>query len=154
MIIRKATIQDAKIIAENNISLAFETENRKMDKSTVQNGVKAVFSDRQNGFYLVAENENNIIGQLFITQEWSDWRNAVIWWMHRIYVKKPWRKKGVLTSLLLKMKQMAIEEEVYALRLYAFNKNEKAIAIYKKLGFTNTSFIILGKKIVNYDNCI
>jgi GNAT superfamily N-acetyltransferase len=147
MIIRKATIQDAKIIAENNISLAFETENRKMDKSTVQNGVKAVFSDRQNGFYLVAENENNIIGQLFITQEWSDWRNAVIWWMHRIYVKKPWRKKGVLTSLLLKMKQMAIEEEVYALRLYAFNKNEKAIAIYKKLGFTNTSFIILGKKL-------
>jgi GNAT superfamily N-acetyltransferase len=147
MIIRKATIQDAKIIAENNISLAFETENRKMDKSTVQNGVKAVFSDRQNGFYLVAENENNIIGQLFITQEWSDWRNAAIWWMHRIYVKKPWRKKGVLTSLLLKMKQMAIEEEVYALRLYAFNKNEKAIAIYKKLGFTNTSFIILGKKL-------
>jgi GNAT superfamily N-acetyltransferase len=145
MIIRKATKKDAEIIAENNISLAFETENRRINKITAENGVKEVFSNPRNGFYLLAETNNNIVGQLFITKEWSDWRNAPIWWMHRVYIQKTWRKKGVLTSLLEKLKEMVINKGVYALRLYAFNENHKAIEIYKKLGFTNTPFIILEK---------
>lgn len=145
-LIRKATIHDLESITKNNISLALETENRKMDASTVQNGIKAVFLDPRKGFYLIAENDNNIIGQIFITEEWSDWRNANIWWMHRIYVQETWRNKGVFTSLIQKIKHMADEEGIYVLRLYAFNKNEKAIKIHKKLGFDNSPFVILENK--------
>ena len=143
MIIRKATKQDVKIIAENNISLALETENRRIDIGTIQKGVQKVFSDPARGFYILAENDNNIIGQVFITTEWSDWRNAPIWWMHRIYVQKNWRNKGVLSLLLQELKKIAIKKKVFALRLYVFKENKEAIAIYKKLGFENAPFIIL-----------
>lgn len=143
MIIRKALCSDAKKIAENIMFLAEETEGRKIESNVAIDGSDQVLSEKQNGFYLVAEHKKEIIGQIFITEEWSDWRNQSIWWMHRIYVKKPWRKKGVLKSLLKKAKEMTSNENVYALRLYVAQKNQKAITIYKKLGFTDTSFRIL-----------
>lgn len=123
MIVRKATCSDVKKIAENNMLLAEETEGRKINTNIAQKGSEQVLSNKQNGFYLIAEHNKEIIGQIFITDEWSDWRNQSIWWMHRIYVKKTWRKKGVLKSLLEKAKEMANEENVYALRLYVIQKN-------------------------------
>ncbi|MBS3778579.1 MAG: GNAT family N-acetyltransferase [Candidatus Thermoplasmatota archaeon] len=146
MIVRKAIGSDAKKIAENNMFLAEETEGRKIESNVAIEGSEQVLSEKQNGFYLVAEHKKEIIGQIFITDEWSDWRNQSIWWMHRIYVKKTWRKKGVLKSLLRKAKEKANEENVYALRLYMIQKNQKAVSIYKRLGFTDTAFTILEHK--------
>ena len=68
-----------------------------------------MFLDPRKGFYLIAENDNNIIGQIFITEEWSDWRNANIWWIHRIYVQEIWRNRGVFTSLIQKIRQSLLE---------------------------------------------
>ena len=73
MKIRNADIKDSKSIVENNLKLAKESENRIISYRTVLDGVRRVLSDGQKGFYLVAEENNEIIGQMMITYEWSDW---------------------------------------------------------------------------------
>lgn len=146
MIIRKARLADTEAIAKNNIKLAEETEGRTISKHMVEQGTLSVLSREHSGWYLVAEHNKKIIGQLFITEEWSDWRNQSIWWMHRVYVKKSWRKKGVFTALLQELEQMAIDEPVFALRLYMVDTNKKAESIYNKMGFADTSFRILEKR--------
>jgi len=146
MIIRKATVKDVDAISKNNICLAKETEARIIEEHIVQKGVKNVFLHEGNGFYLIAEENKRIIGQIFITIEWSDWRNQSIWWLHRIFVQKKYRKQKVFTSLFQKVKQLAEKNDVYALRLYMMDNNESALKIYSKLGFEHTHFLILQKK--------
>ena len=146
MIIRKATPADAKKIAKNNVKLAEETEERTISKHAAKQGTSSVLTKQREGWYLIAEHNQEIIGQLFITKEWSDWRNQSIWWMHRVYVQKSCRKKGVFTALLQELKQRANAEKVFALRLYIVDTNKKAASIYNKMGFADTSFKILEKK--------
>jgi GNAT superfamily N-acetyltransferase len=146
MIIREASREDSKEIANNNVQLAEETEGRIISKNLAELGSSSVLSGERGGWYLVAEHNNKIIGQVFITEEWSDWRNKAIWWMHRVYVKESWRKKGVFTALLQELKQMAIDEQVFALRLYQVDTNKKAARIYNNMGFADTSFRILEKR--------
>lgn len=146
MIIRKAKPTDIKAIVDHNVLLAKETENRCIDTNVVLKGVKTVFLNEHNGFYLVAEHDHTIIGQVFITAEWSDWRNQSIWWMHRIYVKKHWRGKGVFKLLFQDILHRAQKERVYALRLYMLRNNERALRVYQQLSFEHTSFIILQNK--------
>jgi len=146
MIYRLAQPSDAEAIAANNLSLAKELENLHLSKEEAEKGSKAVLMDKQKGFYLVAEQDNNIIGQLFITTEWSDWRNKAIWWIHRVFIKKPWRKKGIFTHLFNTAKQIAEKQQVYAIRLYLWKTNKTALTIYHHLGFKETDFLILQKK--------
>jgi GNAT superfamily N-acetyltransferase len=147
MIIRKAKPTDIKAIVDHNVLLAKETENRCIDTNVVLKGVETVFLNEHNGFYLVAEHDHTIIGQVFITIEWSDWRNQPIWWMHRIYVKKHWRRKGVFKLLFQEIIQKAQKERVYGLRLYMLQNNDLALRVYQQLSFEHTSFIILQNKI-------
>jgi len=133
MLIRNAVLSDADIIAENNILLAQDSENITIKHETVLEGVKAIITDEQKGFYLVAENRNGIIGQMMITFEWSDWRNKTIWWLQSVYVHKAWRQKGVFTQLLKTIKQRAFERNVDVLRLYVRKDNEKAKKAYQQV---------------------
>jgi len=146
MIIRKALLTDAETIAKNNVTLALELENLILEKEEAQKGSIAVLTGKRNGFYLVLEHNNEIIGQLFITEEWSDWRNKAIWWMHRVYVKKEYRKQGLFTKLLDELTKLAEEQNVFALRLYVLNENENALSIYDHLNFHQTPFLILQHK--------
>jgi len=45
MIIRKATFQDAVILAENQVRMAMESENMKLDYQTVIKGTEAYLND-------------------------------------------------------------------------------------------------------------
>lgn len=133
MLIRNAVLSDAEIIAENNILLARGSENITIRHETVLEGVKAIITDEQKGFYLVVENCNEIIGQMMITFEWSDWQNKTIWWLQSVYVHKAWRQKGIFTQLLKTIKQRASEHNVDVLRLYVRKNNEKAKKAYQRV---------------------
>jgi hypothetical protein len=54
-VIRLADIQDLDFIASSQVSMAWETEQMNLDLTTVSQGVTAVFSDPQKGFYCIAE---------------------------------------------------------------------------------------------------
>jgi GNAT superfamily N-acetyltransferase len=142
MKIRIATIEDTEAITNQNISLAKESENILLNPETVLLGVKALLSDNNKGFYVVAEENDTIIGQLMITCEWSDWRNKPIWWVQSVYVQKEWRNKGVFTKLLDYIQQDAHRRGVAFLRLYMFKQNKSAQKVYEKIGWKQEQYAI------------
>lgn len=140
-IIRKATKQDAAEIARFNIAMALETENKKLKKSEIEPGVKALFERPELGFYMVAEHEGKVIGSLMITKEWSDWRNGVFWWIQSVYVIPEFRRKGVYRSMYQKIKDLAAQNsEVCGFRLYVENENTIAQKTYSDLGMEETHY--------------
>ena len=146
MKVRSAKTSDAKVLAYNNILLAAESEDMKLEHGTVLKGVKAILSDKQKGFYIVAEEKGKVLGQLMITFEWSDWRNCMIWWLQSVYVEPCSRKNGVFKALLKDVRKRARKAKVMDLRLYVHTSNKKAMAAYEGTGFSQKPYLVLGMK--------
>jgi len=142
MEVRYADFDDLDIIAKNNVLLAKESEDINLNFDIVFKGVKSVISDRSKGFYLVAVEDDIIIGQLMITYEWSDWNNKFIWWIQSVYVSKSFRRKGVFTKLLNFLKKIAKEQDIKIIRLYVYNKNLDAQLTYESLSLIKKPYKI------------
>jgi GNAT superfamily N-acetyltransferase len=72
--------------------------------------------------------EGEVIAQLMITYEWSDWRSADIWWIQSVYVHPPYRRQGLFTQLYNHAKAESQKAGACGLRLYADNGNTRAHA--------------------------
>src|SRR5437879_1374566 len=75
--VRHAAIGDLDVLVRFNAAIAKETEGRNLDMERLRKGTRAVLESSERGYYLVAETESVIVGQLFVTYEWSDWRNGM-----------------------------------------------------------------------------
>ncbi len=146
MKVRNATISDAEVLMHNNILLAAESEDMKLNPDTVLKGVRALLSDEQKGFYIIAEDKGKVVGQLMITFEWSDWRNSMVWWLQSVYVEPALRKKGIFKALFKEVKRRAIKAHVTDLRLYVHTSNLKAMEAYKGTGFLQKPYLVYGLK--------
>src|ERR1043165_6056439 len=98
-IIRLARLDDLDVICEFNRLIAKETEAKHLDAATLKAGVAAMFGDASKGRYYVAEHGGQVVGQLGITCEWSDWRNGNFWWIQSVYVARQARRHGVFRAL-------------------------------------------------------
>lgn len=142
--IRNGIRSDAETIARYNVALAKETEHFDLDLERTLHGVNGLFDDISRGFYLVADTNGEIVGQLMITYEWSDWRDGVFWWIQSVYVKKELRSQKVFRSLYDRVVAMAKEQgNVCGIRLYAEKDNALAHGVYKKLGMKVTDYDLL-----------
>ncbi len=142
MNIRKAKLTDSKKIAEFNVLIAKESENLEISYETTAKALKKLIKEKNKGFYLVAKENNKIIGQLMITYEWSDWSNQDFWWIQSVYVDKKFRKKGVFKNLLKKVKELAKLENVSKIRLYVHKENKNAINVYNAVDMKKKDYII------------
>src|SRR6516225_7846783 len=97
--VRRATPADAPHLVEYNRRMALETEGKTLDPAVLAAGVAAVLADPGRGAYYVGEDESGVVGQLMITLEWSDWRNAWLWWIQSVYVRADARRRGVFRAL-------------------------------------------------------
>jgi len=139
--IRRANLADAPVIADFNIRLAEESERLRLDGSCVAAGVAAVLSDASKGIYFVAEANGDVVGQLMITYEWSDWRNGNLWWIQSVYVKEEFRGQGVFKALFRHLENLArTSKNVAGLRLYMHADNERARKTYERLGMRNSNY--------------
>lgn len=142
MHIKRATKKDALAIIDNNILLAKESEQETLKREIVEKGVKSLFSHPEKGFYLVAKENNIVIGQLMITFEWSDWRNTEIWWIQSVYVHQDHRNKGVFSALFDSIKKRAKRNKIPLLRLYVHKNNTSAQQVYEKKEMTKHAYIL------------
>ena len=138
--IRKSLPADAPTIAEFNIALAAETENKKLDPEIILPGVRALIENEQLGFYLVAEDADRVVGMLMVTNEWSDWRNGMFWWVQSVYVHPDYRRQGIYRSLYQTVQELSAEHAVCGFRLYVEQENIAAQKTYQKLGMTRTPY--------------
>lgn len=141
--IRPATLEDAETIATFNEAMARETEAKTLDPSTIRAGVRRLIASPDLGFYLLAEEEDAMVGQLMITFEWSDWRNGVFWWIQSVYVSPDRRGRGIYRALHARVKEMAGQAGgVCGFRLYVEKENAAAQATYRRLGMHETRYLM------------
>ena len=143
--IRTATPNDVPIIADFNIKLAWETEQRRLDSETVLAGVRGLFQKPSRGTYYLAEVAENsgtaVVGQLLITYEWSDWRNGDFWWIQSVYVAANFRSQGIFRALFQHVQTLAKSQpEICGMRLYMDAHNDAARRAYERLGLKQTDY--------------
>lgn len=142
--IRNATMTDASILAGNNSLMAEETEGRTLDPDIIGPGVEALLADPGKGRYWVAESGGQIVGQVMVTYEWSDWRNGMLWWIQSVYIARAFRRKGVFSALYHHVESLAAAKpDVCGLRLYVEDNNRKAQQTYEALGMVKPSYVVM-----------
>ena len=139
--VRPADLGDLDRIVDFNRSLADESEGLCLDRDVLQSGVKAILLDSTRGFYLLAELPDAAVGQLLVTTEWSDWRNAYFWWLQSVYVRPTMRQRGVFRALYQHVLGMArTRGDLCGLRLYVHRENEAAEKVYENLGMRRLDY--------------
>jgi GNAT superfamily N-acetyltransferase len=138
--IRKAVISDAQAIIDFQQKMAWETEQMVLIPEIITKGVNAVFDNPARGQYWVAEEEGNVVTSLLITFEWSDWRNANVWWLQSVYVLPSFRRTGIFRSMYLHIKKEADKLGVAGLRLYVESNNSRAQKTYEALGMKSEHY--------------
>ncbi len=142
--LREATPEDADTIAGFNSAMALETEGKALEAELIGAGVDALLGDRRKGRYWVAESDGRVVGQIMVTYEWSDWRNATIWWIQSVYVHPEHRRQGVFTALYQHVENIARGETgVCGLRLYVEKANGRAQATYVALGMSKDNYLVM-----------
>lgn len=127
--------------------MAQETEGKMLDSDTLTQGVKGLLIHPEYGFYLVAERDGDILGSLAVTFEWSDWRNALFWWIQSVYVSPSARRQGIYASLYSRVQRMAKEKgNVCGFRLYVEKDNQVAQQTYEKLGMQECQYFMYQSK--------
>lgn len=139
--VKRATIADIDTIVDFNTAMARETENIILPRQRLTDGVTAVFEDSAKGFYVVAESDGGVVGQMMITYEWSDWRNGFFWWIQSVYVLSSHRRMGVFRSLFEYVKHTAESTpSVCGLRLYVASENHPAKQAYQNLDMEKSHY--------------
>jgi GNAT superfamily N-acetyltransferase len=142
--IRLAQPIDAATIAEFNQRLAWESEAKRLDTLALRAGVKRLLDDSCLGQYFVACRGDEIVGQLMITYEWSDWRNGHIWWVQSVYVKPEYRRTGLFRRLHAHVRAEAIERgDIVGIRLYVERNNVVAHEVYRNVGLADAGYQVM-----------
>ncbi len=126
--------------------MAQETEGLALDRHCLETGVKELLRDPAKGVYYLAEVDGEVVGQVMITYEWSDWRNGNLWWFQSVYVRQDFRQQGIFSALFNHVEKLARSlPEVCGLRLYMHEDNARARRSYQRLGMMPTRYIVFDK---------
>ena len=127
---------DEDIVVQGNLAMALETEGLRLDPAVLRRGVRRALSAPPDCRYFMATASEGgaPLGQLMVTREWSDWRDAWVWWIQSVYVWPEHRGQGVYRRLYAEVMTQAAAEGVPVVRLYVDTRNTSAQATYAALG--------------------
>jgi GNAT superfamily N-acetyltransferase len=145
--VRLARLEDVATITSFSAAMALETEGRSLDLDRLSLGTIALIKNPTRGFYIVAEQEQGgsrqLLGQLMVTYEWSDWRNGVFWWIQSVYVDPAWRRRSVFRLMHKTVMALAkTSPDVCGIRLYVEESNSAAQSVYRRVGLTPSSYVM------------
>ena len=145
IIVRPAREEDVEAIVTFSAAMALETEGRQLDMARLREGTLALLNTPDRGFFMVAAlpqgPSQRIVGQLMITFEWSDWRNAVFWWIQSVYVDPAWRRQGVYRHMHHSIMLLArSRSDVCGVRLYVEARNATARQVYSRVGLSTSNY--------------
>ncbi|MBS0169230.1 MAG: GNAT family N-acetyltransferase [Nitrospira sp.] len=147
--VRPATVDDLDILTTFSAAMAWETEQRRLEIPRLRQGTHAVLDRPERGQFYVAElreapsADRVLVGQLLITYEWSDWRNAQFWWIQSVYVTPRWRRQGVYRCMHRTIVDLARSRaDVCGVRLYVEGDNAVAKQVYERVGLSSSPYRI------------
>lgn len=141
-VIREADPADTQRIVLFNQAMARETEGRELDRKTLTKGVESLLKNPSRGRYFVAVKDEEVVGQVMVTTEWSDWRNGSVWWLQSVYVSKRHRREGIYRALHEHVRETARSEKVIGIRLYVERDNLPAQETYRALGMDPSQYLM------------
>jgi GNAT superfamily N-acetyltransferase len=146
LLIRIAEDKDVQTLAQFNVTLAWQTERKKLELPVVTKGVQTLLENPRHGFYTVAETAGEVVGCVMVTYEWSDWRCGLIWWIQSVYVKPEFRRQKVFSRLFAFLKEKASQESsVCGFRVYVEEGNHTAQSTYSRVGMDQTTYKVYEK---------
>lgn len=141
IVIRPATLEDSKYIISFQQKMALETENVVLDPVMVAKGLRHLFEDSAKGIYYVAEENNEVIGCMMTTFEWSEWKCGNVLWIQSVYIASSHRGKGVFKKMYEYIQSMVTPDSGYrGIRLYVDKTNLAAQKVYEKLGMNGEHY--------------
>jgi GNAT superfamily N-acetyltransferase len=92
----------------------------------------------------MAQETGTPLGQLMVTYEWSDWRNAQFWWFQSVHVLPEVRRRGVFRALYAHVDALVrASRGVCGLRLYVESDNARAQRTYQRCGMHDASYRVM-----------
>jgi ribosomal protein S18 acetylase RimI-like enzyme len=141
--VRKAQPGDAGTIADFNSAMALQTEGKRLLPEVIGAGVRRLIEQPALGFYIVVEDGGRVVACLLVTNEWSDWRNGLFWWIQSVYVEPEYRRQGVYRRMYDFVRGLAAQDPaICGFRLYVEKDNTVAQATYAALGMVPTDYQI------------
>lgn len=141
VVIQKASCKHLDTILKFNLALALETENRVLNKEVLRQSIQAVLEDHKKGTYLVACIDQEVVGQVMYTYEWSTWRNAYFMWITDLYIPPAHRKKGIFKHLSdYVMDLYHRDPHTVGLRFCVDKTNTAVAPIYQKAGWKEGNY--------------
>lgn len=140
---REARPDEASLIRDFQVAMAFESEKMRLDPDTCMRGVRAVFESPAKGAYWVAEDRESkkILGCTLLINEWSDWRARTVLWIHSLYVIPEHRGKGIYRAMYEALQERVRQDPaIGGIRLYVDRTNELGIKVYEKLGMSREHY--------------
>ena len=148
--VRPAHPADAALIADWQVAMALETEDKRLDPATVIAGVAGGIAQPSKARYFIAMHDASFagaetigvpVGGLMLTTEWSDWRNGEWWWIQSVFVPPEHRRHGVYTALHRHVEALARDTPgVVGLRLTVERDNANARRTYEALGMHDENY--------------
>jgi ribosomal protein S18 acetylase RimI-like enzyme len=141
ILFRPALEEEKKMIIKFQRLMAEETEQLALDLQKIEQGVSAVFDQPSRGKYYVATHKSEVIACLLTTYEWSDWRNAMVWWLQSVYVLPEYRRQGIFRLMYAKIKEQVMQmPQVSGIRLYMHHSNHRAAKVYNAVGMDGKNY--------------
>lgn len=141
LIIREALLSEAGWISRCQVEMALETESLELVPERVNEGVEHIFRHPETGRYIVAESGGSPVACMLVLNEWSDWRNGEVWWIHSLYVVPFHRRSGVFRCMYIYLRERVNDQEnVFGIRLYVDKRNVSAMKTYTALGMSDEHY--------------
>ncbi len=142
--VRRANYSDLERLVSFAIAEAEEAEKTARPSGLIREGVRVGLTEDSIAMYWVLEDgEGEIIGNVSVVKEWSNWNAGYYWWIQSLFLLPEFRGKGLLGTLLEAVKGAARQEDAVDLRLYVHIGNERAIKAYRKSGFSELDYRIM-----------
>lgn len=153
MNIRKAKIEDLKVIQELNAGLLKKEnedfgQNFESSWAFSKEGEKEIsdWIQSENSLVLVAEENGKIVGYLAAQVRVMPWRNpSKNIELTELFVLSEHRSKGFGSDLMKEFLAWCKEKDIQGVKLEATAKNKSAINFYKKHGFEDKEIVFRKK---------
>lgn len=146
--VRRALERDVAVLTTFTLEEAKAAEGRDLDDEVVSSAIlAAVRNPRSKATYYVADRDGEPVGHCSTFREWSDWRDAAYTWVQSMYVAPAARKTGVMQAMLDRVTEDARAAGSPELRIYVHVGNDRALAAWKREGFTGGDYWMASRKV-------